>query len=151
MMKVCFGADHGGYRLKEVLLKYARELGYECIDFGTFSEDSVDYPDFAIKVALAVSRGEADRGVLICGTGIGMCICANKIKGIRASLCHNEYTARMSRLHNDANVLCLGGRVLGEEVAKGILKVWLETEFEGGRHLRRIMKIHKLEEEDGAS
>jgi len=147
-MKVALACDHGGFRLKEVIKSYLEELGVEYIDFGTYSEDSVDYSDFAYKAAKAIVEGEADRGIFICGTGIGISIAANKVKGIRAALCYNIYAAEMSRRHNNANVLCLGGRVLGEELAKAIVKVWLETPFDGGRHERRINKISQIEENE---
>ncbi len=119
--------------------------GLEVLDFGTFSEDSVDYPDFAIKAIKALLRGEVDRAILMCGTGIGMSIVANRFPGIRAALCHDVYTARMSRLHNDANVLVMGGRVLSPEVAQEMVKVWLTEPFEGGRHERRLRKIEDIE------
>ncbi len=148
-MKVAIGSDHAGYHLKEKIKEFLISKGYQVIDFGTDSEDSTHYPIFARDVALAVQRGEADRGILVCGTGIGMSITANKFKGIRAALCLNEYMARMSRLHNDANVLCLGDRVLGEELALSIVEVWLETPFEGGRHQKRIELIADIEKEIG--
>ncbi len=148
-MKVAIGSDHAGYHLKEKIKEFLISKGYQVIDFGTDSEDSTHYPIFARDVALAVQRGEADRGILVCGTGIGMSITANKFKGIRAALCLNEYMARMSRLHNDANVLCLGDRVLGEELALSIVEVWLETPFEGGRHQKRIELIADIEKEMG--
>jgi ribose 5-phosphate isomerase B len=145
-MKVALACDHGGFRLKEAIKSYLKELGVELIDYGTFSEESVDYPDFAKRAAEGIVKGEADRGIFICGTGIGISIAANKVRGIRAALCYNVYAAEMSRRHNDANVLCLGGRVMGEELAKRIVKAWLETPFEGGRHQRRIKKIEEMEE-----
>lgn len=135
------GSDHGGYRLKEHLKGILDDMGVVYEDFGTFSEESVDYPDIGLEVARRVARGEFDRGVLICGTGIGMSIAANKIRGIRASLCHDTVTARLAREHNDANVLTLGGRIIGPVVAEEILKVWLNTPFSQGRHARRIEKI----------
>ena len=147
-MKIALACDHGGYRLKEVIKSYLEELGIEYVDYGTYSEESVDYPDFAYKAAKGIVNGEVDRGIFICGTGIGISIAANKVRGIRAALCYNVYAAEMSRRHNDANVLCLGGRVLGEELAKRIVKAWLETPFEGGRHERRINKIHWIEENE---
>jgi len=144
-MKVALASDHGGYKLKEAIKSYLEELKIEYEDFGTFSEESVDYPDFAYKAAKAIQEGRADRGIFICGTGIGISMAANKVRGIRAALCYNIFAAEMSRRHNDANVLCLGGRVLGEELAKAIVKVWLETPFDGGRHKRRIDKISEIE------
>jgi ribose 5-phosphate isomerase B len=145
-MKVALACDHGGYRLKEIIKDYLEEMGVECVDFGTYSEDSVDYPDFAYKAARAVAERKVDRAILVCGTGIGICIVANKVKGIRAGLCCNVYTAEMSRRHNDTNVLCLGGRVIGDELAKAIVKVWLETPFDGGRHARRLGRLSEIEE-----
>jgi ribose 5-phosphate isomerase B len=145
-MRVAIGSDHAGIHLKRELKKILEELGHECIDFGPQTPESVDYPDFGEKVSEAVSSNKVDRGVLICGTGIGMSIVANKFPGIRASLCNDLYTARFSRLHNDANVLVIGGRIVGVDLAKEILKTWFTTEFEGGRHLRRIEKIKSIEE-----
>jgi len=144
-MRIGIGSDHAGFHLKERIKGFLIEKGYEVVDFGTHSQDSTHYPLFAKEVSLAVQRGEVDRGILICGTGIGMAITANKFKGVRAALCLNEYMARMSRLHNDANVLCLGGRVLGEDLALSIVLVWLETPFEGGRHLKRLEFIRDIE------
>ncbi len=147
-MKIALACDHGGFHLKEVIKSFLEELSIEYVDYGTYSEESVDYPDFAYRAAKAIVEGEADRGIFICGTGIGISIAANKVKGIRAALCYNVYAAEMSRRHNDANVLCLGGRVLGSELAKRIVKAWLETPFEGGRHKRRIDKISKIENDE---
>ena len=144
-MKVVIGSDHGGYHLKEFVKSLLQSKGYEILDFGTFSEDSVDYPEFAAKVAKAIISKEAERGILICGTGIGMSIVANKFPGIRAALCHDTYTAKMSRLHNNANILVLGGRILTKEMAKEIVDVWFSYEFEGGRHERRLQKIEEIE------
>jgi ribose 5-phosphate isomerase B len=144
-MKIAIASDHGGYRLKEFVKSVLEESGCEIVDFGTFSEDSVDYPEFAAKVAKAVVREEVDRGVLICGTGIGMSIVANRFPGVRAALCHNVYTAKMSRRHNNANVLVLGGRILTPEIAEDIVKIWLSEEFEGGRHERRLGKLEEIE------
>jgi len=148
-MKIAVGSDHGGYQLKEDLKKYLKEQNIEYIDFGCDSERSVDYPDIGFKVALEVKKGKYDRGILICGSGIGMSIVANKVKGIRAALCHNEFTARYARKHNDANILALGGRVLGSGLAKEIVKVWLETEFnQGERHVNRLNKIKQGEDKN---
>ncbi len=144
-MRIAIGSDHAGFPLKERIKNFLIEKGHEVIDFGTTSRDSTHYPLFAKEVSLAVQRGEAERGILVCGTGIGMSITANKFKGVRAALCFNEYMARMSRLHNDANVLCLGDRVLGEELALSIVEVWLETPFEGGRHTKRLELIKEIE------
>ncbi len=144
-MRIIMGCDHGGLELKEALEAALRPLGVEGVEAGTGGGDSVDYPDFGTKVAEAVSEGRADRGIAVCGTGIGMSIVANKYPGVRAALCHDSYTARMSRLHNDANVLVLGGRVTGAEVALDILRQWLATPFEGGRHKKRLDKITDIE------
>lgn len=143
-MKIVIASDHAGYRLKGIL-KDKLEV-YEFIDAGTDSEDSCDYPDYAEKAGLMVASGEADAGIVICGTGIGISIAANKVKGVRAALCFNEFMAEMSRLHNNANVLALGARVIGEDLAVRIAEVWLKTGFEGGRHQRRVEKIGKIEE-----
>ncbi len=140
-MKIAIGSDHGGFELKEIIKPLLVELGHDVEDVGCFSSDSVDYPIQAKEVSKLVLEGKADRGILICGTGIGMSLTANRFKGIRAALCHELFTARMSRQHNDANVLCMGGRVIGSELAKEMVKIWLSTEFEGGRHKRRIDMI----------
>ncbi len=137
-MRVAIGADHGGYDLKEVIKKHISILGHEVDDVGCFSLESVDYPAYGKTVCEQVRNGICDAGILICGTGIGMSMVANRYKGIRAALCHDEYTARLSREHNDANVLCFGARVIGNGVAEGMVQVWLETQFAGGRHQRRI-------------
>jgi ribose 5-phosphate isomerase B len=144
-MRVAIGSDHAGFPLKDWLREVLRELGVEVQDLGTHDETSVDYVDFARRVAEAVAGGEADRGIAICGTGVGTSITANKVPGIRAALCHEGYTARMSREHNDANVLCLGGRVVGRELAAEIVRIFLSTNFGGGRHARRVDKIAELE------
>ena len=145
MMKIIIGSDHAGFKLKEVLKKYLKEMTYEYEDMGTNSEESVDYPDFSYKVAKKVAETNS-KGIAICGTGIGSCIAANKVKGIRAALAFDEYTAKMSREHNNSNVLCLGARTTKEELAKKIVKIWLETPFsKEERHHRRIGKIMKLE------
>ena len=144
-MKVALSSDHRGYKLKGSLKKFLEERKMEFLDVGTFSADSVDYPDFAMLAAEKVSRGDYDRGILICGSGIGMCIVANKFPGVRAAVCHDVSAAEMSRKHNDSNMLGLGADVLNEELARKILHVWLETKFEGGRHLRRIQKISEIE------
>ena len=138
---IALGCDHGGYELKQEVIKHLQERGIEFKDFGCDSTESVDYPVYAKKVAQAIVDGTCDKGILICGTGIGISIVANKIKGIRAALCHNEYTAKQARLHNDANILALGARVIGDELGKAIVKTFLNTEFEGGRHARRVSKI----------
>jgi ribose 5-phosphate isomerase B len=140
-MKVAVGSDHAGFALKEVIKEYLKTFPVEVEDFGAFSPEPVDYPDVAQKVAEAVSRQSVDRGILICGTGIGMCMSANKFPGVRAALCHEPVSAYFSRAHNDANVLTMGGRIVGSELAKGIVKIWLEQAFEGGRHARRVEKM----------
>lgn len=145
--KIAIASDHAGYKIKEMIKQLLKESGYEFTDIGTGNEDSVDYPDFAFKVAEAVSSGESQRGILICGSGLGMCIAANKVKGIRAVTAYDKFTAEMSRRHNDANILCLGARVLDQAAIKEIVKIWLETPFdaENPRHQRRIQKISDYE------
>lgn len=146
MMKVALGCDHGGYALKEEIKKYLEELKIEYQDFGGYSAKAIDYPDVGIRVALEVQKGNFQQAILICGTGIGMSIAANKIKGIRASLCHDVYSAHCAREHNDANILTLGGRVVGYGLAREIVKTWLETPFsQEERHIRRLQKISGLE------
>ena len=143
-MKLAIGADHAGYKLKEFIKEYLSGKKIEFKDFGTNSEASVDYPDYAYPVADSVARNEFDRGVLICGSGVGVSITANKVKGIRAVLVHDKYTAKQSREHGDANVICLAGKRLSKDEAVEILDVWLNTEFSGEeRHLRRIRKIER--------
>ena len=146
-MTIAIGSDHAGFPLKQVVKLWLEEHGYEVDDLGTYDTKSVDYPDYAAAVAHAVAEGKVDRGILICGTGIGMSMSANKVPGIRAALCTDVYTARMSRRHNDANVLCMGARVIGPGVAESIVEAWLSEEFEGGRHARRVGKINALDEE----
>jgi len=142
---VAFGSDHGGFQLKQALIAYAGSLGYQVIDLGTSGEEPCDYPDFAHAVARAVAAGNAWRGVAIDGAGIGSAVVANKVPGIRAACCHNEFVARNAREHNDTNVLTLGSRVTGSEVCKEILRIWLETGFAGGRHKGRVDKITGVE------
>jgi ribose 5-phosphate isomerase B len=144
-VKVAIAADHGGYTLKEEIKQYLESAGIEYQDFGCHSEDSVDYPDYALPVAEKVAKGEFDRGILICGTGIGMSIAANKIDGVRCALVHDCFTAKATREHNDSNVLAMGARVIGPGHALEVAKIWLGTEFEGGRHQRRIDKIRLIE------
>ena len=144
-MKIAIASDHGGRELKEKIIELLKEKGLEVIDYGVDNPESVDYPDYGIKVANAVSKGIAERGILSCGTGIGMSIVANKFPDVRAALCYDMFTARMSRLHNDANILVLGGRVLDKEIALMMVDVWLRTGFEGGRHQRRLDKISEIE------
>ena len=145
MTVIALGADHAGFALKEELKLWLTARDHEVLDFGTHSAEVVDYPDFAMVVAEAVTRGTATRGVLVCGTGIGMAIAANKIPGVRAALCGDAEAARMSREHNDANILTLGGRVLVPESAFSIVEVCLKTDFAGGRHTRRVEKLAALE------
>jgi ribose 5-phosphate isomerase B len=137
-MKVAIGADHGGFKLKETIITFISSLGHEVDDVGCFTMDSVDYPGIANKVSEKVQDGSVSGGILICGTGIGMSMVANRFTRVRAALCHDEYTARLSREHNNANILCLGARVIGDGVALGIIKTWLQTDFAGSRHQRRI-------------
>jgi ribose 5-phosphate isomerase B len=144
-MKIGIGCDHAGLELKLEIILLLTDIGVNCVDYGTNEPRSVDYPDFGEKVSAAVSTGKLDRGILICGTGIGMSIVANKFPGIRASLCNDLFTARMSRLHNDANVLVMGGRIIGKDLAKEIVRVWFSTDFEAGRHTNRLDKILKIE------
>lgn len=144
-MNIAIGSDHGGFQLKEEIKQLLTELKIEYKDFGTYSADSVDYPDIARTVAEAVVGGEYTRGILICGTGIGINIAANKIKGIRAALCHDVFSAQMSREHNDANILTMGERVIGVGHARVIVEKWVTTEFAGGRHSRRVCQIADLE------
>ncbi len=140
-MRIALGADHGGFHLKNRIREVLKDLGQEVTDFGCNDAASVDYPDYAEQVARGVSEGIFDRGILICGTGIGMSIAANKFPNVRAALCHNIFTARLSRAHNDANILTMGERVIGSGLAEEMVRVWVETEFEGGRHARRVDKI----------
>jgi ribose 5-phosphate isomerase B len=144
-MKILFASDHAGFAMKEDLLGLARALQHEAVDLGPKDTASVDYPDFAAKLAAAISKGEAPLGVLICGTGIGMSIAANKVKGVRAAVCRTELEGRMARMHNDANVLCLGQRVTGAGLAQEIYKAFVTATFEGGRHAGRVDKIRQAE------
>lgn len=140
-MKIALGADHGGYELKEIISKTLVELGHEVEDVGCYSSDSVDYPDIADALSTKIIDKSCSAGILICGTGIGMSIAVNRDKRVRAALCHDEFSARMSREHNDSNVLCLGARVTGVSLADSIVRAWLESSFAGGRHQRRIDKF----------
>ena len=144
-MKISIGSDHAGFELKEKIKQYLKELGHEYEDFGTNNNESVDYPDFALKVTESVARKESDMGILICGSGIGMSMSANKVPGIRAALCMNTEMARLSREHNNANVLTIGSRLIDENTAKEIVRVWLTTDFAGDRHLRRVNKMKDIE------
>ena len=143
-MRVAIGSDHAGFELKQRLAEHLRALGHDVLDVGTDSTDSVDYPDFGAAVGRAVAGGEVDRGVAICGSGIGICIAANKVAGIRAATVHDVTSARFSRLHNDANVICMGARFVGPQVAVDALESFLVTEFEGGRHGRRVDALDAL-------
>ena len=140
-LKIAIGSDHGGFHYKEAIMEYLKARNIEFVDVGTHTRESCYYPDIAQNVAKKVVSGEFNRGILICGTGIGMSIAANKIRGIRAALCSDTYSARVCRAHNNANILCLGERVIGEHLALDIVDIWLKTGFEGGRHKRRIDKI----------
>lgn len=145
-MLVAIGSDHAGFDMKREVIAILEELGHEIVDFGTDTPQSVDYPDFGEKVSSAVSCGKVERGILVCGTGIGMSIVANKFPNVRAALCNELFSAKMSRLHNDANILVLGGRIIGKDLAKEIVRTWLTTQFESGRHLSRLRKIGLIEQ-----
>ena len=144
-MKIAVGSDHGGIHLKNHIREYLTAKGIEVLDCGTYTEESTDYPDYAAKVCQAINTGEAERGILVCGTGIGIGIAANKISGIRAALCHDTFSAHACREHNDANILTMGERVIGPGLANDIVAIFMKTEFEGGRHARRVEKIKTLE------
>jgi len=147
-MKLALGSDHAGFELKERLKPLLASLGHSVEDLGTHGTESVDYPEYAFAVCLRVLGGEADRGILVCGSGVGMSMTANRMKGIRGVLCTDLYLARYSRLHNDANVLCLPGRLMGSGLAEEVVRTWLETPFEGGRHLRRVEKMDRVPREN---
>lgn len=144
-MKIVLACDHGGFELKETVREHLTKNGYNIIDIGVYNTDSVDYPEFGKNAAEMVANKEVDKGIIFCGTGIGISIAANKVKGIRCALCTNEFMAKMSRMHNNANMLALGERVLGKGVAIGIVDAWLSTEFEGGRHENRVNKLMDIE------
>jgi len=144
-MLIAIGSDHAGLDLKTDVIALLKEFGHEFTDYGTDTPQSVDYPDFGEKVSVAVSAGKADRGILICGTGIGMSIVANKFRNVRAALCNDLFSAKMSRLHNNANILVMGGRIIGKDLAKEIVRTWIETAFDGGRHVNRLKKISLIE------
>jgi ribose 5-phosphate isomerase B len=144
-MRIAVGSDHRGLTVKQRIVPLLAQMGHEVADVGPANAGSVDYPDFAFEVARAVGEGRADRGVLICGTGIGMCIAANKVRGVRAAPCHDSITAELSRRHNDSNVLCLSADLLGEELIERMIRIWLDTPFEAGRHARRVDKIMQFE------
>jgi ribose 5-phosphate isomerase B len=146
-MKIVIGSDHRGVEVKRRLVEVVRAMGHELLDIGAQEAESVDYPDYAYEVAKRVGKGEMERGILICGTGIGMSMAANKVRGVRAAACQDLLTAEMSRRHNDANVLCLSADLLGEDQMAQMIRVWLDTPFEGGRHARRVEKIAKIEAE----
>jgi ribose 5-phosphate isomerase B len=150
-MKIAIGSDHRGFEVKRRIVALIARLGHEVMDVGPVGNESVDYPDFAFEVAQAVSAERVERGILICGTGIGMCIAANKVPGVRAAPCHDSITAEMSRRHNNANVLCLSADLLGGELLDRMVRIWLETDFEGGRHARRVDKITRFEGERAAT
>ena len=145
-MKIAIGCDHGGIVLKDAVLEVLNEKNIEVEDLGCYNTDSVDYPDYALKVAEEVSQGKADLGIILCGTGIGISIAANKVKGIRAAVAHDLFTAEMCKRHNNANILAMGGRVISPDLAKQMVKIWLESEFEGGRHTNRLNKIAAIEQ-----
>lgn len=145
---IAIGCDHGGLNIKNAVAEYLKSKNVEFVDFGTYTADSVDYPEYAYKVAKAVSTGECERGIICCGTGIGVCMVANKVKGVRAATVTNEFCAEMTRRHNNANVLCMGGRVVDESVAVKLADIFLNTEFDGGRHTRRVEKIMEIEAEE---
>lgn len=152
-MRIAIGADHGGIELKNFLVGYIQELGYDLVDFGTDSDESVDYPDYTLMVGKAIQDHDAEKGIVICGSGVGVCITANKMKGVYASTCHDTYSAAQGVEHDNMNVLCLGGRIIGSELGKVIVKAFLEAKFIGHeegneRHLRRITKVRKIEEEE---
>ena len=142
--KIAVGADHAGFELKDSLAEHLRGRGFEVLDLGTNSPESVDYPDFGAAVGNAVASGEADLGVCVCGSGIGICMAADKVHGVRAGTIHDETSARLARQHNDANVICLGSRLTGPEVARAALDAWLDADFEGGRHSRRTGKLDEM-------
>jgi len=148
-MRIAVGSDHRGVTIRTKIIKLLVKLGQEVVDVGTYDDGSVDYPDIAAAVARQVSAGEADRGILVCGTGLGMSIVANKFPGVRAAPCHDFLTAEMSRRQNDLNVLCLSGDILGERLVDRLVEIWLKTDFEGGRHARRVQKIRDLEQRNG--
>lgn len=149
-MRIAVGSDHRGDHLRLKLIDHLRRLGEEVVDLGVPANDDTDYPDVAETVARKVSRQEVDRGILICGTGLGMCVVANKFPGVRAAPCFDDITAELSRRHNDLNVLCLSGDVMGEKLADRIVEIWLRTPFEGGRHARRLQKVAAIEQRNGA-
>ncbi|HEX2979994.1 MAG TPA: ribose 5-phosphate isomerase B [Anaerolineaceae bacterium] len=150
-MRVAVAADHAGYPIKDIVLDVVRDAGHEAIDLGTYSLESVDYPDYAEKLGTAIQQGQADRGILVCGSGIGACVAANKMHGIYASICHDTYSAAQGVEHDDLNVLCMGARVIGIEVAKAVVKAFLGASFSTEeRHRRRVAKVHAIEERNSS-
>ncbi len=147
-MKIGIGNDHSALELKAEIIDFLKEKGHEVVDYGTYTTDSCDYPMYGEKVGRAVASGEVEQGILICGTGLGISLAANKVKGVRAAVCSEPYTAKMARQHNNCNVLAFGARVVGAELAKMIVETWLNTEFEGGRHERRVNMIMEIEKKD---
>ncbi len=147
-MKIGIGNDHSALELKAEIIDFLKEKGHEVVDYGTYTTDSCDYPMYGEKVGRAVASGEVEQGILICGTGLGISLAANKVKGVRAAVCSEPYTAKMARQHNNCNILAFGARVVGAELAKMIVETWLNTEFEGGRHERRVNMIMEIEKKD---
>ncbi|MEG1508941.1 MAG: ribose 5-phosphate isomerase B [Clostridia bacterium] len=145
-MKIVIGCDHGGFNLKGSIIEYLKANNYEICDCGTFSTDSVDYPDYGLAVAEKVASGQFPKGIILCGTGIGISICANKVKGVRAALCHDLFTAEACAMHNNANVLAIGGRIVTPVQAVAIVDKWLNTPYEGGRHDKRLQKMKEIED-----
>lgn len=145
---IALGSDHGGYQLKETIKKHLEEKGYEVKDYGTYSEESCDYPQYGKAVGKAVASGECEKGILVCGTGIGISLAANKVKGIRAAVCSDTFSAKYTRLHNDANILAMGQRVVGPGLALELVDIFLNTEYEGGRHQRRVDQLMAIENEE---
>lgn len=148
-MKIALGCDHGGFEHKNAIAEHLKENGFEVLDVGIYEEKPVDYPDIALKVCKSILSGDCERGILVCGTGIGMSIAANKVKGIRAAACSDHFSAKYTRLHNNSNVLCLGGRVIGIGTAIELTDLFVETDFEGGRHQNRVDKISEIEKNGG--
>ncbi len=144
-MKIVIGCDHGGFEHKNAILEHLKLQGHEVVDCGIYENKSVDYPDIAVKVCEMITKGDCERGILVCGTGIGMSLAANKVKGIRAACCSEHFSAKYTRLHNDTNIICLGGRVIGIGTAIELVDLFIETEFEGGRHQTRVDKIMAIE------
>ena len=144
-MKIVIGCDHGGFEHKNAIVEHLKSKGHEVVDFGIYENKSVDYPDIAVKVCEQITSGNCERGILVCGTGIGMSLAANKVNGIRAAACSEHFSAKYTRLHNDSNIICLGGRVIGVGTALELVDLFVETEFEGGRHQTRVDKVMAIE------